>query len=135
MEKTKLFGGTIARAAGTCAILLKKFSTGQILIRLPSKEEILIYNKTIATIGRVSNIDHKFVKFKSAGQMRRLGIRPIVRGVARNPVDHPHGGAGGKPQVTLWSKVAKNKNTRKFKPYLKSFIFLSRKKIKRRSKK
>jgi large subunit ribosomal protein L2 len=131
LEKRYLFGGTIARAAGTSAIILKKFSMNQILIRLPSKEEILIGNKTIATIGRVSNINHRFIKICSAGRSRRLGIKPVVRGVARNPIDHPHGGSGGRPQVTFCSKIAKNKSTRKTKLFFNSFIFLSRRKLKK----
>ena len=129
------FGGTIARSAGTHATLLKKFKRDQILIRLPSKEEILLGEKTITTLGRVSNINHKFIRFTGAGQLRRLGVRPVVRGVARNPVDHPHGGAGGRPQVTAWSKIAKNKNTRKRKLFIDSHIFLSRKKLRKRVRK
>jgi large subunit ribosomal protein L2 len=135
LEKRLNFGGTIARSAGTHATLLKKFKYNQILIRLPSKEEILIGEKTITTLGRVSNINHKFIRLTGAGQLRRLGVRPVVRGVARNPVDHPHGGAGGKPQVTAWSKIAKNKNTRKVKIFVNSFIFLSRKKLKKKIRK
>jgi len=132
LEKRLNFGGTIARSAGTHATLLKKFKYNQILIRLPSKEEILIGEKTITTLGRVSNVNHKFVRLTGAGQLRRLGVRPVVRGVARNPIDHPHGGGGGKCQVTAWSKIAKNKNTRRPKLFINSFIFLSRKKLKKK---
>jgi len=135
LEKRLNFGGTIARSAGTHATLLKKFKYNKILIRLPSKEEILLGEKTITTLGRVSNINHKFIRLTGAGQRRRLGIKPVVRGVARNPVDHPHGGAGGKPQVTAWSKIAKNKNTRKVKLFINSHIFLSRKKIRKKVRK
>jgi len=134
LEKRLNFGGTIARSAGTHATLLKKFKYNQILIRLPSKEEILIGEKTITTLGRVSNVNHKFVRLTGAGQLRRLGVKPVVRGVARNPIDHPHGGGGGKCQVTAWSKIAKNKNTRKPKLFINSFIFLSRKKLKKKKK-
>jgi large subunit ribosomal protein L2 len=135
LEKRLNFGGTIARAAGTHATLLKKFKYNKILIRLPSKEEILLGEKTITTLGRVTNVNHKFIRLTGAGQRRRLGIKPLVRGVARNPVDHPHGGAGGKCQVTTWSKIAKNKNTRKKKVFISSHIFLSRKKLKKKRRK
>jgi large subunit ribosomal protein L2 len=135
LEKRLNFGGTIARSAGTHATLLKKFKRDQILIRLPSKEEILLGEKTITTLGRVSNINHKFIRLTGAGQLRRLGVRPVVRGVARNPVDHPHGGAGGRPQVTAWSKIAKNKNTRRKKLFISSHIFLSRKKLRKKIRK
>jgi large subunit ribosomal protein L2 len=135
LEKRLNFGGTIARAAGTTVTLLRKFKYNSILLRLPSKEEILLNEKTIATTGRVSNLNHKLKRYTGAGQLRRLGLRPVVRGVAQNPIDHPHGGGGGKPQVTAWSKIAKNKNTQKKKLFIKSHIFLSRKKLKKKRRK
>jgi large subunit ribosomal protein L2 len=132
------FGGKYARAAGTNCILLKKFSFVHFLIRLPSKEEIFLDAKNICTLGRVSNINHKLFKKYKAGQNRLKGKKFVVRGVARNPVDHPHGGAGGKCQVTLWAKIAKNhptkKNSRLFETN-KIFVVLSRKKIKKKKRK
>jgi large subunit ribosomal protein L2 len=126
----KSSGASLARAAGTFCILLKKFSSNKILIRLPSKEEIFLEENCIATIGRVSNLNHKFISFYKAGQNRLHGKKPIVRGVARNPVDHPHGGGGGRPLVTLWGRIAKNTFTRKKNKFHKNIIVLSRKKKK-----
>lgn len=128
-------GGKIARAAGTNCVLLKKFGVNKILIRLPSKEEIFLKQNCIATIGRVSNINHKFIYLYKAGQNRWRNRKPVVRGVARNPIDHPHGGAGGRPSVTLWGCVAKNFNTRKKNKFHSNTIVLSRKKKKKKSKK
>lgn len=135
VEIKESVGGTLARAAGTACVLLKKFNINQILIRLPSKEEIFLTQNCIATIGRVSNINHKFLYLYKAGQNRWKNKRPIVRGVARNPIDHPHGGGGGKPSVTLWGKVAKNSPTRKKNKFHSNFIVISRKKKKKKSKK
>jgi len=126
MELSPSTFGKIARAAGTAILLLKKFSSKRILLRYPSKEEVFMPNNCFATFGRLSNLNHKFMKFYKAGQKRNLGIKPIVRGVARNPIDHPHGGAGGRCLVTFWSQTAKNFPTRK-KP-ISSYIVLSRKK-------
>jgi large subunit ribosomal protein L2 len=135
VEISKNGGGSLARAAGTACVLLKKFSSEKILIRLPSREEIFLKEYYIATIGRVSNINHRFLYLYKAGQNRWRNKKPIVRGVARNPVDHPHGGAGGKPSVTLWGKIAKNSITRKKNKFHRNFIVLSRKKKKKKSKK
>ena len=135
VEIKKISGGSLARAAGTFCILLKKFSSNKILIRLPSKEEIFLKENYIATIGRVSNINHKFIRAYKAGQNRWRNKKPIVRGVARNPVDHPHGGAGGKHLVTLWGRIAKNSPTRKKNKFHQNFIVLSRKKKKKKSRK
>ena len=73
-----------------------------------------------ATLGVVSNINHKTIKLGKAGRSRWLNKRPSVRGVAKNPVDHPHGGgegktSGGRPSVTPWGKITKGKPTRKKK--------------------
>lgn len=81
-------------------------------IRLPSGQHQLLDLRCRATIGSVSNIDHKTRKLKKAGHSRWLGIRPVVRGVAMNPIDHPHGGGegrtkGGRPSVSPWGKPAK----------------------------
>jgi len=87
-------------------------------IRLPSGQQKLLDLRCRATIGCVSNIDHKTRKFKKAGHSRWLGIRPVVRGVAMNPIDHPHGGGegrtkGGRPSVSPWGKPAKRARRQK----------------------
>jgi large subunit ribosomal protein L2 len=105
-------GGTLARSAGTAITLLKKLFTTHYLIKLPSKEQILIDRDAVGNLGRVSNPDRKFTYFRNAGQRRRLGWKPKVRGVARNPIDHPHGGGGGKCLVTPWARIAKTRRTR-----------------------
>ena len=74
----------------------------------------------IATVGTVSNSDHQNANYGKAGRMRWLGRRPVVRGVAMNPIDHPHGGgegktSGGRHPVTPWGKSTKGKKTRKNK--------------------
>ena len=132
VELSKNSGGKIARAAGTFCILLKKFSSKKILVRLPSKEEIFLKENFIATIGRVSNLKHRFLYLYKAGQNRWRNKKPVVRGVARNPIDHPHGGGGGKPSVTLWGNIAKNFPTRKKNKYHNNVIVLSRKKKKKK---
>lgn len=105
-------GGTLARAAGTALLLMKKLLPDYYLMKLPSKEQILLTENAVANLGRVSNPDRKFTYYYNAGQKRRLGWKPKVRGVARNPIDHPHGGGGGKCLVTQWAKVAKLRRTR-----------------------
>ncbi|KAK9058339.1 hypothetical protein SSX86_023184 [Deinandra increscens subsp. villosa] len=110
-------GGKLVRAAGTCAVILKEPNASkQCLIRLPSKVEKLIDSQCRATIGVVSNPEHKTKKLRKAGHSRWLGRRPVVRGVAMNPVDHPHGGGEGKSKssgcrgrlsVTPWGKPTK----------------------------
>ena len=82
------------------------------LVRLPSGLEKVIDSRCRATIGIVSNPNHGARKLRKAGQSRWLGRRPIVRGVAMNPVDHPHGGGegrtkGGRPSVSPWGKPTK----------------------------
>lgn len=90
-------GGKLVRAAGTSAKILKEPSASKLcLIRLPSGVEKLIDSQCRATIGEVSNFEHASKKLRKAGQSRWLGRRPVVRGVAMNPVDHPHGGGEGK---------------------------------------
>ncbi len=105
-------GAKLVRSAGTFGILLKKLENQFVLIKLPSKEQILLKNNCFARIGRISNIDKKFINYYKAGQVRKFGFRPITRGVAKNPIDHPHGGGGGKHLVTPFAKIAKNKPTK-----------------------
>ncbi len=109
-------GGQIARSAGSYAQLVGK-DTGNALLRLASGEVRMVRAEGMATIGAVSNPDQKNVKFGKAGRMRWLGKRPSVRGVAMNPIDHPHGGgegksSGGRHPVTPWGKPTKGKKTR-----------------------
>jgi len=92
---------------------MKKILPDYYLTKLPSKEQVLLNYNSVANLGRTSNPDRKFTFYYNAGQKRRLGFKVKVRGVAKNPIDHPHGGGGGKCSVTPWALVAKNRKTRK----------------------
>ncbi|RVW14015.1 60S ribosomal protein L2, mitochondrial [Vitis vinifera] len=92
-------GGKLVRAAGTSAKLLKEPTSRYVLVRMPSGVQKLIDTRCRATIGTVSNPGHGAKKLRKAGQSRWLGRRPVVRGVAMNPVDHPHGGGEGEAKV------------------------------------
>ena len=112
-------GGQMMRAAGAFALLVGKDS-GYAQLKLRSGELRVVPLECKATIGIVSNIDHKNSTIGKAGRNRWLGRRPVVRGVAMNPVDHPHGGgegktSGGRHPVTPWGKKTKGKKTRKNK--------------------
>ena len=109
-------GGQIARSAGTYAQLVGR-DRAYAIIRLGSGEQRLIRGECMATVGAVSNPDKSNTKLAKAGRNRWLGKRPSVRGVAMNPVDHPHGGgegrtSGGRHPVTPWGKPTKGKRTR-----------------------
>ncbi len=109
-------GGQIARSAGTYAQLVGK-DAGYALLRLSSGEQRMVRAECMATIGAVSNPDNQNVKIGHAGRNRWKGRRPHVRGVAMNPIDHPHGGgegrtSGGRHPVTPWGKPTKGKKTR-----------------------
>ncbi len=109
-------GAQIARSAGTYAQLVGR-DQGYALIRLSSGEQRMIRAECMATIGAVSNPDHANIKLGKAGRKRHMGKRPAVRGVAMNPVDHPHGGgegrtSGGRHPVSPWGKPTKGKRTR-----------------------
>jgi large subunit ribosomal protein L2 len=109
-------GGQIARSAGTYVQLVGK-DQGYAQLRLASGEVRLVRAECMATIGAVSNPDQANKKIGKAGRNRWLGKRPAVRGVAMNPVDHPHGGgegrtSGGRHPVTPWGKSTKGKKTR-----------------------
>ena len=109
-------GAQIARSAGTYVQLIGK-DQGYAQLRLTSGEIRLIRAECMATIGAVSNPDQANIKLGKAGRKRWLGKRPSVRGVAMNPVDHPHGGgegktSGGRHPVTPWGKPTKGKRTR-----------------------
>ncbi len=120
-------GGQIARSAGAYAQLMAKegpFAT----LRMPSGEMRKVPIIARATIGTVGNTDHENVRIGKAGRKRHMGIRPTVRGVAMNPVDHPHGGGEGKSPiglpspVTPWGKPALGYKTRKHKKYSNRLI-------------
>lgn len=119
VEMKKGKGGQIARAAGTYAQLIGK-DQGLAQLRLSSGELRVVRAECMATVGAVSNPDHQNIKIGKAGRNRWLGRRPAVRGVAMNPVDHPHGGgegktSGGRHPVTPWGKPTKGKRTRNCK--------------------
>jgi large subunit ribosomal protein L2 len=112
-------GGQIARAGGTYVQLIGK-DQGYAQLRLNSGEIRMVRAECLATVGAVSNADQKNIKLGKAGRNRWLGKRPSVRGVAMNPIDHPHGGgegktSGGRHPVTPWGKPTKGKRTRKNK--------------------
>ncbi|MEK9677976.1 MAG: 50S ribosomal protein L2 [Rhodospirillaceae bacterium] len=109
-------GGQIARSAGTYVQLIGK-DQGYAQLRLTSGEIRMVRAECMATIGAVSNPDQANTKLGKAGRKRWLGKRPQVRGVAMNPVDHPHGGgegrtSGGRHPVSPWGKPTKGKRTR-----------------------
>lgn len=110
-------GGKVCRSAGSYALKLGDYGH-KVLLKLPSGELRLFDGTCLGSYGMVSNRIFSSIKKLKAGDSRRLGVRPSVRGVAMNPVDHPHGGgegrtSGGRPSVTKWCKVAKGKGTRK----------------------
>ena len=128
-------GGQLSRSAGSYAQLIKKEASSYGMIRLPSGEQRLISLECMATVGTVSNLDNKNINLGKAGAKRWLNRRPVVRGVAMNPVDHPHGGgegrtSGGRPSVTPWGKATKGKPTRS--PKKKNpFILTKRKSLRK----
>jgi large subunit ribosomal protein L2 len=106
----------MARSAGAAAQLISK-ENGVCQIKLPSGEIRRVVDRCFAMIGQVSNLDHENLVIGKAGRSRWLGIRPHVRGVARNPVDHPMGGgegksSGGRHPCTPWGKPTKGYKTR-----------------------
>jgi large subunit ribosomal protein L2 len=117
-------GAQMVRSAGSSAQLVAK-EGDYALLKLPSGETRKVLVDCMATIGQVSNVDHENISYGKAGRKRWLGIRPTNRGVAMNPVDHPHGGgegktSGGRHPVTPWGqptrgyKTRNNKRTDKF---------------------
>ena len=120
IELTKGRGGQLIRGAGTGAQLMAK-EGDYAQLRLSSGEVRMIHLDCRATVGQVGNPDHENISLGKAGRSRWLGRRPRVRGVAMNPVDHPHGGgegksSGGRHPSTPWGKPTKGYKTRRQKP-------------------
>ena len=124
IELKKGKGGQMARAAGVAAQLLAKES-GYAQLKMPSGETRMVHLGCYATVGQVGNLDHENISVGKAGRTRWLGRRPTVRGVAMNPIDHPHGGgegktSGGRNPVSPWGlptkgyKTRNNKRTQRF---------------------
>jgi large subunit ribosomal protein L2 len=134
VEMKPMKGGQIARSAGTYAQLVGR-DGGYAQIRLNSGELRMVPDGCMASVGAVSNPDHMNETLGKAGRVRHMGRRPHVRGVAMNPVDHPHGGgegktSGGRHPVTPWGKPTKGRKTRTNKATDK-FIIRSRHKAKK----
>lgn len=129
MPKTK---GILTRSAGGVATLLA-VEGGFAQVRLSSGEIRKIPEDCCATIGQISNVDHRLIRFGKAGRMRHRGIRPTVRGKAMNPVDHPHGGGEGHNPIgmthpkTPWGKPALGVKTRKRGKWSDALILKRRK--------
>ncbi len=127
-------GGQMVRSAGNSAQLMAK-EGDYAQVRLPSGEVRMVRINCKATIGQVGNIDHENISIGKAGRKRWMGVRPTVRGVVMNPVDHPHGGGEGKSPigrpspVTPWGKPTLGFKTRKKKNQSDKFI------VKRRNSK
>jgi len=124
-------GGQLVRSAGVSAQLLGK-DKKMISLKMPSGEIRMVTEDCWATIGVVGNTEHNKISYGKAGKKRHLGIRPTVRGVVMNPVDHPHGGgegksSGGRHPVTPWGVPTKGHRTRRNKTSDK-FIIRRRKK-------
>jgi large subunit ribosomal protein L2 len=122
-------GGALARSAGTYAQIVAR-DQGYVTVRLNSGEQRLVHGRCFATVGAVSNPDHMNISIGKAGRNRWLGKRPHNRGVAMNPIDHPHGGgegrtSGGRHPVTPWGFPTKGKKTRSNKRTVR-FIVSSR---------
>ena len=112
-------GAKLARSAGS-SVTLSGFDNDYAILKLSSGEMRKVRSSCIATIGTVSNSDQKNIKIGKAGRNRWRGKRPQTRGVAMNPVDHPHGGgegktSGGRHPVTPWGVPTKGHKTRKNK--------------------
>ncbi|MFZ1564921.1 50S ribosomal protein L2, partial [Sphingorhabdus sp.] len=119
-------GGQIARSAGTYVQLVGR-DGGKVIVRLNSGEQRYILGTCMGTVGAVSNPDNSNQTLAKAGRNRWKGIKPLTRGVAKNPVDHPHGGgegrtSGGRHPVTPWGKPTKGARTRSNKSTDKMII-------------
>jgi large subunit ribosomal protein L2 len=126
-------GAQMVRSAGASAQIMAK-EAGMALLRLPSGEQRKVHLTCRATVGQVGNLEHENIVIGKAGRKRHMGIRPTVRGVAMNPVDHPHGGGEGKSPigrpspVTPWGKPTLGYKTRTKKKRSSQYIVSRRKK-------
>lgn len=124
-------GAQMVRSAGTAAIVQSK-EDGFVTVKLPSGEVRLLKEDCFATIGQVSNLDHKNRQIGKAGRKRHMGWRPTVRGVAQHPGSHPHGGGEGRSGIgmpgpkTPWGKPALGKKTRNHYKYSNKYIVKDR---------
>jgi large subunit ribosomal protein L2 len=126
-------GAQMVRSAGGAATLMSR-DEGYAQLRLPSGEIRKVNEVCYATIGQVGNLDHENVVLGKAGRSRHRGIRPVNRGVSRNPVDHPNGGGAGKSKsgggwqqlTSPWGLLAKGYRTRHKKKYSNRFIVVRR---------
>ncbi len=133
IELTPGRGGQIVRSAGGAATLMSR-DEGYAQVRLPSGEIRRIHETCYATIGQVGNLEHENVILGKAGRSRHRGIRPINRGVSRNPVDHPNGGGAGKSKsgggwqqlTSPWGLLAKGYRTRNKRKLSGRFIVVRR---------
>jgi large subunit ribosomal protein L2 len=119
-------GGQIARSAGTYVQLVGR-DRGMVIVRLNSGEQRYVRADCMGTVGAVSNPDNSNQNLAKAGRKRWMGKKPLTRGVAKNPVDHPHGGgegrtSGGRHPVTPWGKPTKGARTRNNKATDKMII-------------
>jgi len=133
IELTPGRGGQMVRSAGGAATLMSR-DGGYAQVRLPSGEIRRVNEICYATVGQVGNVEHEKVILGKAGRSRHRGIRPINRGVSRNPVDHPNGGGAGKSKsgggwqqlTSPWGLLAKGYRTRHKKKYSNRFIVVRR---------
>jgi large subunit ribosomal protein L2 len=123
----------MVRSAGSGATVMSR-DAGYAQVRLPSGEIRLVHENCYATIGQVGNTEHEKIVLGKAGRSRWLGKRPITRGVARNPVDHPNGGGQGKSKggggwqqlTSPWGLLAKGYRTRNKRKVSNRFILVRR---------
>jgi len=132
IELTLGKGGQLARSAGCGALIVAK-EGDYVTLKLPSGEMRMVFKKCYATIGTIGNEDHMNTQLGKAGRKRWLGVRPTVRGMVMNPVDHPHGGGEGKNKgvhpVTPWGQPTKGYKTRsKHKPSSRFIVSRGKKK-------
>jgi large subunit ribosomal protein L2 len=133
IELTPGRGGQIVRSAGGAATLMSR-DEGYAQLRLPSGEIRRVHESCYATVGQVGNLEHENVILGKAGRSRHRGIRPINRGVSRNPVDHPNGGGAGKSKsgggwqqlTSPWGLLAKGYRTRHKRKLSSRFIVVRR---------
>ena len=131
IELTPGKGAQIVRSAGGSATMVAR-EGGFARLRLPSGEVRLVRTECMATVGQLGNLEHEGISLGKAGRSRWLGRRPKVRGVAMNPIDHPHGGgegksSGGRHPSTPWGKPTKGYKTREKKKASNKYIVVRRK--------